>query len=159
MNRNTDGNGTGPRHYGQTYVGGGSHRPIPLATDPPRARPPAAPSSTPATWVQQALNLLVATEGHPDATVRTARKTVANALVDLNHAARAANRPKPTPAAPRRKTRQSLTDDQIAEVCRRYTAGESTTRLGAAFGVSAPTIGNRLREAGIPLRPKGGRHS
>ena len=45
-----------------------------------------------------------------------------------------------------------LSADAMAEVCRRYTAGENTVQLGAEFSVTSNTIGNILKRNGIELR-------
>ena len=49
-----------------------------------------------------------------------------------------------------------LDDEQEAEACARYQAGESTFQLGAVFEVSSRTIGNILERNGIERRPAGG---
>ena len=43
------------------------------------------------------------------------------------------------------QTRGGLTDEQEAEVCRRYKAGGTTTMLARVFGVSAATIHKLIR--------------
>ena len=45
----------------------------------------------------------------------------------------------------------------IAQMARRYEAGESTRALGRAFGVCHHTIRFRLRDAGVTLRQSRGR--
>ena len=45
----------------------------------------------------------------------------------------------------------------VAELVERYEAGENTYVLGRAYGVSDVTVGQRLRAAGVKLRPRGGR--
>lgn len=104
------------------------------------------------------------TEGHPDPQVRAARKAVANAMVGLNKALTAVDPSSPAAAvpvntaaaAPTRKGRGKLAGADLEEIARRYQAGESTTQLGNAFGVSGNAIGMRLRQLGVQLRPRGG---
>lgn len=47
-------------------------------------------------------------------------------------------------------------DDRKLEAVRRYQAGESTVALGQAYGVTPTSIGNWLKQAGVPRRPRGG---
>ena len=49
-------------------------------------------------------------------------------------------------------TMQALSDDEEAEVCRRYLEGESTVKLGKAFGVDANTISSILKRNGVKTR-------
>jgi hypothetical protein len=48
--------------------------------------------------------------------------------------------------------KRKLTDAQEAEICQRYLAGETTTRLGPAFGISAQTANCVLKRNGITAR-------
>lgn len=43
-------------------------------------------------------------------------------------------------------------DIDVQEIVRRYQNGESSGKIGKAFNVSANTVLNRLREAGITIR-------
>lgn len=92
------------------------------------------------------------TEGHPDPTVRVARKAVANAMVGLNKALRAVATP-PKPAAGGRRKYVRLTQEQTEEVIRRYQAGESQRELSKAFNVTQSSVSRVLRRAGVPTRP------
>jgi len=47
-----------------------------------------------------------------------------------------------------------LTEAQRIDVVHRYIAGQSLTRLAAAFGVSRPAVAGLLRRRGIPIRPQ-----
>ena len=44
----------------------------------------------------------------------------------------------------------------VDEIVARYGADESTAVLGRAYGVDPVTIWNRLRAAGVKMRPRGG---
>ena len=48
---------------------------------------------------------------------------------------------------------QGRLDLPVAEIIRRYRAGQSTQAIGRALGVSADTIHRRLVEAGVARRP------
>ena len=52
---------------------------------------------------------------------------------------------------------QGRLDLPVAEIIRRYQAGQSTQAIGRALGVSADTIHRRLVEAGVARRPPGTR--
>jgi hypothetical protein len=52
---------------------------------------------------------------------------------------------------------QGRLDLPVAEIIRRYWAGQSTHAIGRALGVSADTIHRRLVEAGVARRPPGTR--
>jgi Mor family transcriptional regulator len=55
----------------------------------------------------------------------------------------------------RRNNREAgggLTDEQGAEVCARYKAGENTYQLGKAYGVSAVSISNILKRSSVKAR-------
>ena len=43
----------------------------------------------------------------------------------------------------------------VAEIARRYIAGEGVRELGRAYGVCHDTIARRLRTAGVKIRPRG----
>jgi DNA-binding CsgD family transcriptional regulator len=52
---------------------------------------------------------------------------------------------------------QGRLDLPVAEIIRRYRAGQSTHAIGRALGVSADTIHGRVVEAGVARRPPGTR--
>jgi DNA-directed RNA polymerase specialized sigma24 family protein len=52
---------------------------------------------------------------------------------------------------------QGRLDLPVAEIIRRYRAGQSTYEIGRALDVSAPTIRERLIEAGVKRRRRGSR--
>ncbi len=58
----------------------------------------------------------------------------------------------------RAKTRR-LIDTQVAEAADRYQAGATLAQLAAHYGVGQETIRRELHQAGVELRPRGGRHS
>lgn len=99
-------------------------------------------------------------ENHHDPAVRHARKTVANALVGLNReltrvgSPAASTAPDENLASPRRRVQLA---DHHDELTRRYIAGETTTALAAAFGVSdGSVVASYLRKHGVRMRPRGG---
>lgn len=44
----------------------------------------------------------------------------------------------------------------LAEMARRYRAGESLSQIAAAEGCALDTVSNRLRLMGVQIRPRGG---
>ena len=52
----------------------------------------------------------------------------------------------------RRHLKRKLTDQQEAEVCRRYLEGESSILLGDIFGLQDSTIGRILKRNGVEMR-------
>jgi WhiB family redox-sensing transcriptional regulator len=108
---------------------------------------PPAPSDTPQevamptpqeptqpSYVEQIIAVMAATEGHPDLTVRAARKVVANALVALNKALRDSE----TGAVPLAAV------PTLAEVPPKSPAGKAHTRVS-----NSKRIGERIAELGI----------
>lgn len=55
-----------------------------------------------------------------------------------------------------RDGRAGLTAEQVAEVCARYLAGETTTQLGDIYGLTNATVGLILDRNGIDRRTAGG---
>lgn len=57
------------------------------------------------------------------------------------------------------RTRQSartLTDEQLAEASWRYEAGASLASVAASLGINPQTLNNKLRAAGVIIRPRRG---
>ncbi len=52
-------------------------------------------------------------------------------------------------------TNWKLSDEQKAEACRRYEAGETSTVLAAALGIRASSLCQLLRRRGVKMRPVG----
>ena len=84
----------------------------------------------------QTLTMIAATTGMDRSTVRYWLRRAGVAL-------------RPTGKAPG----QGRLDLPVAEIIRRYRAGQSTQAIGRALGVSADTIHRRLVEAGVARRP------
>ena len=84
-----------------------------------------------------------------DATRFKAERDAARKLADLDKRKRAARpsnvKRKRTPADPKPWDLERATE--------RYTAGESAARIAPAYGVSRATVVNRLRAAGVEIRP------
>lgn len=51
-----------------------------------------------------------------------------------------------------------LDDTKVDQLVERYVAGESANALAKAFGVSVPSVLNRLRQRGVQIRGRGGNH-
>jgi hypothetical protein len=66
----------------------------------------------------------------------------------------AAPKPKRAPAkrATERRVKRTLTDEQRAEIARRYVAGESMNTLSAAFGVGIGSISWAMKVHGVKSR-------
>ena len=58
-------------------------------------------------------------------------------------------------AAGVRLRRGHLTKDEAVDAVRRYTAGESTAKIGRALGYSAQAVNNRLLKEAVTLRRPG----
>ncbi|MFV0462728.1 MAG: helix-turn-helix domain-containing protein [Nostocoides sp.] len=55
--------------------------------------------------------------------------------------------------------RQPLTDEQVREAARQYERGHSLARVAQSLGTGPSTVARALREAGLAIRPRGGRRS
>lgn len=53
---------------------------------------------------------------------------------------------------PPAETRTGLTAADAAEICRRYTEGETQVTLAEVFGISTPGVGGILRKGGVRIR-------
>lgn len=52
--------------------------------------------------------------------------------------------------------RIDLTDGQLTDMVLLYLAGQqTTTAIGAVYGIAASTVAHRLRALGVKLRPRG----
>lgn len=56
----------------------------------------------------------------------------------------------------RRGPRLAHSAECVSAIAERYASGVSLDDLGLEYGVSGQCVGNRLREAGIKLRGRGG---
>lgn len=55
--------------------------------------------------------------------------------------------------------RQALTEEQVTQIVDRYEQGASTYEIERATGIPKSTVGRALNQAGIQMRPRGGRRS
>jgi len=108
-------------------------------------------------YIVQAATVMRDSEGHDDPAVRAARKAVANALVGLDRELRRHGSIPAAQATPRAKRGQGSRLDPVRdELIARYLAGESTTQLGAAYGIAQTAVGKYLRTHGVQMRPRSG---
>lgn len=55
-------------------------------------------------------------------------------------------------------TLTAWTDDTLREATELYATGLSLAAVATRFGIDAQTVANRLRRAGVPVRPRRGWH-
>jgi hypothetical protein len=56
----------------------------------------------------------------------------------------------------RRAATKEWDADALSRAARSYAGGSSLAYIGAEFGIDPQTVANRLRNAGIPIRPRRG---
>ena len=57
---------------------------------------------------------------------------------------------------PRHHERARWDDDTLREAAAQYATGLSLADVAAGYGIDPQTVANRLRRAGIPIRPRPG---
>ncbi|MFF5034111.1 helix-turn-helix domain-containing protein [Nocardia salmonicida] len=62
----------------------------------------------------------------------------------------------PPPSTPR-PTKKLLTAEEVADIAAKYEAGASMVQLRTAHRMAKRTVARVLQEAGVVVRPKGGR--
>lgn len=53
------------------------------------------------------------------------------------------------------RVRLDHTDEELADMARRYAAHESTAEIGRRYNMSAKTAACRLKALGVDMRPRG----
>jgi len=57
--------------------------------------------------------------------------------------------------APKSRSKRFLTADDVADIARRYEAGETTQQTGDRFGISKTRVATVLHEQGVAIRRQG----